>query len=94
MHVTVRFAGSLRDLAGVRGTLIELSAQATTGDALDAIAQQFPGIHRELFGVEPKGYYSIFVNDKLIAETDRQKTALNDGDDMLLVLPIAGGLSF
>lgn len=91
MHVRVRFAGPLRDLAGVRATMIMLSEQATTGDALVEIARQFPGIHRELFGDDPKGYYSIFVNEKLVAEANRQSAPLSDGDDLLLILPIAGG---
>lgn len=91
MRVSVKFAGPLRDAAGVRSAIVELLSEGTTGDALQEIGRQFPSIHRELFGQDAKGYYSIFINEKLVMETERMTTPLKDGDQMLLLLPIAGG---
>jgi molybdopterin converting factor small subunit len=91
MRVTIKSAGPLRDLAGVRGTIVDLGEGASTGDALMAVGQQFPSIHGELFGSDPPSYYSIFVNDRLIPEAQRECAPLADGDEMLLVLPVAGG---
>lgn len=91
MRVRVKFAGPLRDAAGVKDAAIELKDGTNTSGALAEIARQFPSIQRELFGDDAKGYYSIFINDKLVAEAERQTASLADGDELLLLLPIAGG---
>jgi molybdopterin converting factor small subunit len=91
MKVVVKFAGPLRTAAGVKRAEIELDGELTTGAVLRRVAEQFPGVHQELFGAEPKTYYSIFVNDQLVPEKERAGAPVREGDEVMILLPIAGG---
>ncbi len=91
MKVVVKFAGPLRSAAGVKQIEIDVDSKATTGGVLRFVAEQLPGIERELFGPEPKAYYSVFVNDRLVPEKDRADVPVHEGDVVLFLLPIAGG---
>lgn len=91
MKVVVKFAGPLRSAAGVKQIEIDVDSKATTGGVLHFVSEQFPGIERELFGPEPKAYYSVFVNDRLVPEKDRADVPVHEGDVVLFLLPIAGG---
>ena len=91
MKVRIKFAGPLRTAAGVARTELELAGEATTGAVLRRAAEQFPGVALELFGAEAKTYYSIFVNDRLVPEQARTTTPVYEGDEVLILLPVAGG---
>ena len=91
MRLVVKFAGPLRTAAGLKQAAVELEGEATTGALLRQVAKQYPGVHRELFGQDAKTYYSVFVNDRLVPENDRQVAPLKDGDQVLILLPVAGG---
>lgn len=91
MRVLVKFAGPLRNAAGVKEVSIELDGQATTGQALLSVAQILPGVRQELLGPDPKDYFSVFVNDSLVPEKERQQALLHEGDEVMFLLPIAGG---
>lgn len=91
MKVFVKFAGPLRSAAGVKQVEIDVDSEATTGSVLHLVSEKFPGIERELFGPEPKGYYSVFVNDRLVPEKSRPDVRVHEGDEVLFLLPIAGG---
>jgi molybdopterin converting factor small subunit len=92
MKVVVKFAGPLRAAAGVKKIEIELDGEAKTSAVLRYVAERFPGVERELFGAEPKDYYSIFVNDLLVPEKNRLNTPVHEGDEVLILLPVAGGV--
>jgi molybdopterin converting factor small subunit len=91
MKLVVKFAGPLRSAAGVREIGIELQGLATTGAVLRHVAERLPGVQRELVGPDPKEYYSIFINDRLVPEMEREHTPVHDGDEVMFLLPIAGG---
>ncbi len=92
MKVVVKFAGPLRTAAGVKRAEVELDSETTTGAVLQRVAEQFPGVHLELFGPEPKTYYSIFINDQLVPENDRSVAIVHEGDEVMVLLPVAGGI--
>jgi molybdopterin converting factor small subunit len=91
MKLLVKFAGPLRNAAGVKQIEIELPGTASTGTVLRHVAERLPGIQRELLGPEPKEYYSIFINDRLVPEMERERAPVHDGDEVMFLLPIAGG---
>ncbi len=91
MKIRVKFAGPLRTAAGVARAELELDGEATTGAVLQRAAEQFPGVEQELFGAEAKTYYSIFVNDRLVPEKERTSAPVREGDEVLILLPVAGG---
>ncbi len=91
MKVRVRFAGPLHGAAGLKQAEIELEDGGTTGALLRRVAESFPGVQRELFGNDAKDYYSVFVNDALVPEKERESRLLKEGDLVMFLLPIAGG---
>lgn len=91
MQVIVKFAGPLRSAAGVKQMPIQIEGEATTGAVLRAVAEALPGVREELFGSEPKEYFSVFVNDLLVPEKDRTNALVHEGDQVLFLLPVAGG---
>jgi molybdopterin converting factor small subunit len=91
MKVVVKFAGPLRTAAGVKKIEIELEGEATTGAVLRVAAERLPGIRRELFGPDPKDYFSVFVDDLLVPEKEREHAPVHEGDEVLFLLPVAGG---
>jgi molybdopterin converting factor small subunit len=92
MNIVVEFAGPLRSAAGMKEIVIAIDGEATTGAVLLEVAERLPGIRQELFGPESKEYYSVFVNDLLVAERERERAPVHEGDKVMILLPIAGGL--
>jgi len=93
MFVTVKFAGPLRDAAGTKQTRVELDGGAHAGVLIEKLAREFPGIRRAIFGDDAKSYWSLFINDTLVPEAEKTRSALKDGDEVLFLLPIAGGIT-
>ncbi len=91
MKVFVKFAGPLRRAAGVKQAEIELDGESSTGQLLRRIGEQFPGVQQELFGEDAKNYYSVFINDRLVPEQSRQSAQVKEGDQVMILLPVAGG---
>jgi molybdopterin converting factor small subunit len=91
MNIVVKFAGPLRAAAGVKEMAIDLQGNATTGAVLCEVAERNPGVRLELFGPDPKHYFSVFVNDLLVPEKEREQAPVHEGDEVMILLPIAGG---
>ncbi len=91
MQVLVKFAGPLRGAAGVKQVQVELDGGADTGGLLRRVAELYPAVQHELMETEARNYYSVFINDQLVREKDRETAPLKDGDTVMLLLPIAGG---
>ncbi len=91
MRVRCKFAGPLRTAAGVKQIDLDLEGMATTGAVIRLAAKRFPGVYAELFGTEAKNYYSLFVNDRLVPEKEREVFPIAEGDEVMILLPVAGG---
>jgi molybdopterin converting factor small subunit len=91
MEIVVKFAGPLRSASGVKRAKLDIAENATSGDALECISREFPRVGEELFGAEAKPYYSVFINGSLVPEKERGTAVLHEGDEMMVLLPVAGG---
>jgi molybdopterin converting factor small subunit len=93
--VRVRTIGLLKSLIS-RGELdLELPAGGTVQDVLDAMAQTY-GREVAVHLMAPVDAAShpplrVMVNGRDIGALDDRRTVLADGDDVLVLTPIAGG---
>lgn len=97
MRVSFKLGEPLWRAVGSRETTVEFGAPgvaaATVGQALDALAAAHPEAGREmrLGSQESDFYYSLFVNDRLVLFSKRDTAMLRDGDEVSILLPLAGG---
>jgi molybdopterin converting factor small subunit len=93
--VTVRTVGLLKSLLG-RGELrIDVAEAATVGDLLATLAATYGGELAAHLAV-PDGPAAhpplrVLVNGRDIGALNDRQTVLADGDDVLVLTPIAGG---
>jgi adenylyltransferase/sulfurtransferase len=67
---------------------------STTGEVIADLAARFPDIKKHLYkdGEENlRDFINVYVGDTNIKELDGLKTAVKDGDTVMLVPAIAGG---
>jgi molybdopterin converting factor small subunit len=93
VQVTVSFLGVLRDQVGAPSLVVELPAAATYRDLLDSVA---PSLEAKLAAwAWDKGTRSfprqMMVSRNLSADLRDESTALADGDEIIVVPPLAGG---
>jgi molybdopterin synthase catalytic subunit len=81
MRVVVRFFAGVRETAGQEGADIELAPGATVADLRAALDERFPRLRRYLDGVRYAVNWEYADADAL----------LNDGDEVALIPPVAGG---
>src|SRR3569833_1029358 len=67
---------------------------ATVGEALSHVTVQYPDLRKHLFTEDGKirNYVKVYVNDEDSAYTGGTETAIKDGDTLLIVPSIAGGI--
>jgi adenylyltransferase/sulfurtransferase len=67
---------------------------ATVGEALTALTTQYVDLRRHLFTEEAKlrSYVNVYINDEDIRQKNGLETAIKEGDVLMLVPSIAGGL--
>ena len=83
MQIQVLYFAVFRERLAIDGEPLELAAAATVGDAIAALELRHPVI------AALRGHYRIAVNQ---AMTDAA-AALADGDELVLIPPVAGGTS-
>jgi len=95
MTVTVRSIGPLKALFG-RGLLdVDLPRGATVADLMRSLGQDYGEQASRYFADEPgeAGFYRlrVMVNGRDIAVLGGRETVLSDGDEILMLTPVAGG---
>jgi molybdopterin/thiamine biosynthesis adenylyltransferase/rhodanese-related sulfurtransferase/molybdopterin converting factor small subunit len=93
MPVNILIPTALRNYAGGSDSVaVEAS---NVGDALDALTAKFPDLKRHLFNDEGqlRHFVNIYVNDEDIRYSEKQATALKEGDAVSIVPSIAGGVA-
>ena len=67
---------------------------STTGEVIADLAARFPDIKKHLYKDEDnlRDFINVYAGDTNIKELDGLKTAVKDGDTVMLVPAIAGGL--
>jgi molybdopterin converting factor subunit 1 len=81
MRITVRFFALIRDRAGVPQIELNLPAEVSAANAVEAIGQQFP----QLLPLLPRVACAV---NQAYAHRD---TMLHDGDELALIPPVSGG---
>ncbi len=97
MRVRVRLTEPLWRPAGARELVVEHPIEgATVGAVLDQLAREHPKFGEELYSQSGTGdyYYCVFVNDRLVNLVERDEVLAKDGDEIFVMLPIAGGSVF
>jgi molybdopterin converting factor small subunit len=93
MHVTVSFLGPLRDQVGKPSLVVELPEAATYRDLLDSIAPTMGAKLADWAWDSTKRSFShrMMVSRNLSLDLRDEATRLADGDEIMVVLPLAGG---
>jgi len=91
--VTVTFLGPLLDQVGERSLVVELPATGTYRDLLDSIAPKMKEKLADWAWDAERHAFSrrMTVSRNLSADLREETTPLADGDEILVLLPLAGG---
>jgi MoaD family protein len=90
--ITVKFIGALRHASGVNTRVLDCG-ECSVKELIDKISRQLPELRRNLIHGElddPRPNALILVNGREISVMNDLETALEDGDEVVLV-PVAHG---
>lgn len=92
MSVKVLIPSALRQFADGNDTL-EMEGR-NVRDVLQSLADGFPQLKVHLFSEdgELRNFVNVFLNDENIRDMQRQDTPVQDGDEVVIVPAVAGGL--
>lgn len=92
MAVKIKVPTSMREVLGNEATL-EVQFKGRMIDLLNEMAGAHPGLSSHLFenGSEVKSYLSFFKNDRDVRGLGGMETQVEDGDEIFILSPIAGG---
>jgi sulfur-carrier protein len=94
MKVHVRLPTALRDIGGGRATLdVDLPADATVVDLLDAMALAHPALERRIRDEQGvvRTHVNVFVGDENIRGLAGTGTVLRPGDEVSILAAVSGG---
>jgi molybdopterin converting factor small subunit len=93
LQVTVSFVGALRDQVGIRSLVVELADGATYRDLLDDIAPKLQAKLPAWAWDEKERSFprQMMVSRNLSVDLRDERTILTDGDEIIVVPPLAGG---
>lgn len=91
MKLRLRFFATFREAVGQPDLEREYDGELTVGDVLEELAEEYPEL--DLFTADGavRDYLSILLNGRDIAFLEGVKTPLEDGDELSLFPPVAGG---
>lgn len=92
MKIKVKLLKPFSDIAGKGEVDLELE-EGDVNYALGRLCDVHPGLKKELFDDKGEVSYNvnIFVNDKPITALEDVDTALKNGDEILIFMPVGGG---
>ncbi len=90
---TIKLLATLRDLAGARELHVELEPGQSVRHLIQAITEAAPQVGRKILDErgEMTGVVHIFVNGRNIQWLQGLDTVIEDGDEITLIPPVAGG---
>ncbi|MEF8828377.1 MAG: ubiquitin-like small modifier protein 1 [Haloarcula sp.] len=90
MQIELRFFANFREAVGQKTVQREYENGLQAGDVLRQLSEEFTEM--DLFeDGELREYLTILHNGKDIAHLDGLETALEDGDELSVFPPVAGG---
>ncbi len=93
MAITIIIPTALKQYAGGSS---ELAVEAKTiGEALDSLTTRYTELRKHLYSDQNdlRSFVNIYVNDEDIRHAQRLQTPVKDGDTVMIVPSIAGGIS-
>jgi MoaD family protein len=92
MELKVKLLKPLSDTVGKKELHLDVEGE-TLDDLLKALVEKHPKLKDELYSKKDalSDHVNVFVNDKPVTGKDEMSTKLNDGDEILLFIPISGG---
>lgn len=93
MRVDFEFYATLRDAVGRRRLTREVPEGTTVGDALSAVAEEFPDLRALLFDAEGRirPHVNVLRNDEPVHALSGADTPLSAGDTVGATPGVAGG---
>jgi MoaD family protein len=93
MSVSVLLPTALRRYADDKGSL-ELEG-STVGALMEQLGSTYPDLKPHLFDDDGalRNFVNVFVNDDNIRDVSGTDTPVKDGDEVMLVPAVAGGVS-
>lgn len=89
---------TLRIPAPLRAYTDDASTVSVTGNTVDeairSLTDRYPELHPHLFddGGKLRSFVNVYRNDEDVRHLDRGATVLREGDELVIVPSIAGGL--
>ena len=92
MEIKLNLLKPFSDIVGTKELGFEFDGK-TLEELLRALVEKYPKMREELYSKEDEltDYISIFVNDKPLSAVGGVEIVLNDGDELLIFMPISGG---
>jgi molybdopterin converting factor small subunit len=89
----IRSTGSPKRPGSIRSASIDLPDQSTIGELLDHLLEstEIIGKREDYCGNSPAAMLRILVNGRNIRLLGEEKAVLSNGDQISILLPIAGG---
>ena len=93
MSVTINIPTALRQFTG-GSSRVEVEA-ATAGEALDRLTAQHADLRRHLYDDQNRlrSFVNVYLNDEDVRHQSAGETPLKDGDTLMIVPSIAGGVT-
>ena len=92
MKLKLNLLKPFSDIVGKKELSFEFNG-GSIDDLFKELVVKYPKLKEELYTDknEVTDYISLFVNDKPLSILDGMATKLNDGDELLIFVPISGG---
>ncbi|RKD93420.1 ubiquitin-like small modifier protein 1 [Halopiger aswanensis] len=94
MEIDLRFFATFRDAVGDKERTRTVNEDATVGDILAALEDEYDGLDGRLLtddGEAVREQLSVLKNGRNVAHMEGPATALDDGDVVSVFPPVAGG---
>ncbi|AEH36352.1 ubiquitin-like small modifier protein 1 [Halopiger xanaduensis] len=94
MEIDLRFFATFRDAVGDKERTRTVDADATVGDVLAALEDEYEGLDGRLLtddGEAVREQLSVLKNGRNVAHMEGPATALDEGDVVSVFPPVAGG---
>ncbi|MEM4416955.1 MAG: MoaD family protein, partial [Nitrososphaerota archaeon] len=92
--VSTRFYAFLREMTGLESDVIVLEDGSTVADFLSAIRGRYGAVLSRIFGEDGllRSGFAVALNGENVERREWGRKVLRDGDVVVILPPIAGGL--
>ena len=88
---------TLREVAGQRRISLNLKEESTVNDVVNLLEERFGIQFRQETGEALRDTleerFNVFLNGKILKLPDNYDTRLKGGDEIVIVMPVGGGLN-